>query len=160
MKKIILGIDPGIADTGFGLIKVEGLNIEFIECGVIKTSSKLKLPERLLILYNDLNSLVDKYKPDLVVIEELYFNKNSKTALIVGQARGVVLLVFERKNIPILGLTPPQVKQAVCAYGQAPKAQVQKMVQKILKLKKIPQPDDAADALATAIGAAGLNYVK
>ncbi len=160
MKKIILGIDPGIADTGFGLIKVEGLNIEFIDCGVIKTNSDLKLPDRLLILYNDLNSLVDKYKPDLVVIEELFFNKNTKTALIVGQARGVVLLVFKQKNIPLLGLTPPQVKQAVCAYGQAPKKQVQKMVQKILKLKKIPQPDDAADALATAIGAAGLNYVK
>ncbi len=160
MKKIILGIDPGIADTGFGLIRVDGINLEFIECGVIKTSSKLKLADRLLILYNDLKSLADKHKPDLVVIEELYFNKNSKTALIVGQARGVILLVFKQKNIPLLGLTPPQVKQAVCAYGQAPKAQVQKMVQKILKLKKIPQPDDAADALATAIGAAGLNYVK
>ncbi len=160
MKKIILGIDPGIADTGFGLIKVDGLSIEFIECGVIKTSSKLKLADRLLILYNDLNSLINKYNPDLVVIEEIYFSKNSKTALIVGQARGVIILVFKQKNIPLLGLTPPQVKQAVCAYGQAPKAQVQKMVQKILKLKKIPQPDDAADALAAAIGAAGLNYVK
>jgi crossover junction endodeoxyribonuclease RuvC len=160
MKKIILGIDPGIADTGFGLIEVNGADLKFLECGVIKTDAKLKLADRLVILYKDLNSLIKKYQPDLVAIEELYFNKNVKTALIVGQARGIVLLSVKMKNIPLLGLTPSQVKQAVCAYGKAPKKQVQEMVKKILKLKNIPQPDDAADALATAIGAAGLNYVK
>ncbi len=160
MKKIILGIDPGIADTGFGVIEVNGLDLKFIDCGVIKTSAELKLADRLVILYNDLRALIKKHQPDLVAIEELYFNKNVKTALIVGQARGVILLAFKQKNIPLLGLTPSQVKQAVCAYGKAPKEQVQKMVQKILKLKNIPQPDDAADALATAIGAAGLTYVK
>lgn len=160
MKKIIIGIDPGIADTGFGVIEVNGPDLKFIDCGVIKTSAKLKLADRLVILYNDLSLLIKKHQPDLVAIEELFFNKNVKTALIVGQARGVVLLAFKQKNIPLLGLTPSQVKQAVCAYGKAPKKQVQQMVQKILKLKNIPQPDDAADALATAIGAAGLNYVK
>lgn len=160
MKKIILGIDPGIADTGFGLIEVNGLELKFIDCGVIKTDAKLKLADRLLILYKDLISLIKKYQPNLVAIEELYFNKNVKTALIVGQSRGVALLAFKKKKLSILGLTPSQVKQAVCAYGKAPKKQVQKMVQKILKLNNIPQPDDAADALAIAIGAAGLTYVK
>lgn len=160
MKKIILGIDPGIADTGFGLIEVSGLDIKYLDCGVIKTNPKLNLSDRLYILHKDLISLMDEHKPDLAAIEELYFNKNTKTALVVGQARGVALLALRRKKIPHVSLTPPQVKQAVCAYGQAPKKQVQLMVQKLLNLKTSPQPDDAADALATAIGAAGLNYVK
>ncbi len=160
MKKIILGIDPGIADTGFGIIEVNGPELKYLDCGVIKTSAKLKLADRLVILYKDLNLLLKKHQPDLVAIEELYFNNNAKTALIVGHARGVVLLSVKIKNLPLLGLTPSQVKQAVCAYGKAPKKQVQEMVKKILKLKNIPEPDDAADALATAIGAAGLNYVK
>lgn len=160
MNKIILGIDPGLADTGYGLIELKGSTIKFLSCGVIKTEAKLALADRLLILYQDLINLINQHQPDLAVVEELFFNKNIKTALMVSQARGVSLLAFKQKNIPLISLTPLQVKQAVCAYGRAPKEQVQKMVQKILKLKSIPQPDDAADALAIAIGAAGLNYVK
>jgi crossover junction endodeoxyribonuclease RuvC len=160
MNKVILGIDPGLADTGYGVIESYKSEFKFLTCGVIKTSAKLELADRLLIIYKDLINLIDKYRPDLISIEELFFNKNVKTALIVGQARGVVLLAIKQKKVPFISLTPLQVKQAVTSYGQAPKKQVQTMVQKILKLKSIPQPDDAADALATAIGAAGLNYVK
>lgn len=160
MNKIILGIDPGLADTGYGLIKIKGNEINYLACGVIKTKASQPLAERLVILYKDLNKLIKQYKPDLVATEELFFNTNTKTALIVGQARGVIILAFKQKNIPLISLTPLQVKQSVCAYGRAPKEQVQKMVQKILKLEFIPQPDDAADALATAIGAVSLNYVK
>lgn len=159
-NKIILGIDPGIADTGYGLIEVTSSNLKYISCGTIKTNPKLELADRLLILHKDLLKIINRYKPNLVAVEALFFNKNVKTALIVGQARGVTLLAIKQKKINIITLTPSQVKQAVTAYGQAPKEQVQIMVQKILKLKSLPRPDDAADALATAIGAASINYVK
>ncbi len=152
MKKIILGIDPGIADTGFGVITVDEVNkIECLEYGSIKTSSKLELPERLLILFEELEKIIKKYKPEIVSVEELFFNKNVSTALIVGQARGVVLLTAVKNGLPTKHYTPLQVKQAVSAYGKADKIQVQKMVKLLLNLKEIPKPDDAADALAVAI---------
>lgn len=148
---IILGIDPGFAITGYGIIKYENNKFKVIDYGAITTESDLKLSERLLILYNDLEQLIDKYNPDVVSIEELFFNKNIKTALNVGHGRGVVLLAAAKKNKPIFEYTPLQVKQSVVGYGRAQKPQIQQMVKMILNLEKIPKPDDVADALAVAI---------
>lgn len=155
MSKIILGIDPGIADTGFGVIKVERGKITCLTYGSIKTPKKTELSDRLETLYQDLDSLLKRYHPDLASVEQLFFNTNVTTALAVGQARGVVLLALKQNKIPIVNFTPSQVKSSVCSYGKAPKLQVQKMVKSILKLEKLPQPDDAADALALAICASG-----
>jgi crossover junction endodeoxyribonuclease RuvC len=149
--QIILGIDPGIADTGYGLIKESGSTLSCLTYGSIKTDPKSALADRLLDLHSQLDKIIKKYKPDLAAVEELFFNKNVRTALIVGQARGVALLALKKNNLPIFNFTPSQVKQAVSAYGQAPKLQVQKMVKLILNLKELPRPDDAADALAVAI---------
>lgn len=154
MAKIVLGIDPGIADTGYGFVKVDGSRLECLACGSIKTSSKESLELRLLKLYQELSQLIAQYKPDEAAVEQLFFNKNVRTALIVGQARGVALLALSTAGLKIRDYTPAQVKQAVSAYGQASKKQIQKMVKLILALKELPQPDDAADALAVAICAA------
>lgn len=151
MDKIILGIDPGIADTGYGFIKVSGSHLECLAYGSIKTPAKEDLTLRLETLYKELTALIKKYKPEKAAMEQLFFNKNVKTALIVGQARGVALLAISLAKVPVIDFTPGQVKQAVSAYGQASKLQVQKMVKLILNLKELPQPDDAADALAVAI---------
>lgn len=151
MPRIILGIDPGIADTGYGVIEDDGGLLRCLAYGSIKTSPKDDLITRLKDLYDELSSIIKKYQPQLAAVEELFFNKNVRTALIVGQARGVALLALKQHNLSIINLTPSQVKQAVSAYGQASKLQVQKMVKLILNLKELPQPDDAADALAAAI---------
>ncbi len=152
MNRIIFGIDPGIADTGYGIIKIEDNGqLECLGYGSIKTKANTPLPDRLAILNTELKKLLKKHKPNLVAIEQLFFCNNAKTALIVGQARGVALLTAQQEKISIVEFTPLQVKQAVTAYGQAGKAQVQKMVKLILNLKEIPKPDDAADALAIAI---------
>ncbi len=151
MAKIILGIDPGIADTGYGVIKAEGSRLTCLAYGSIKTGAKLDLITRLEILHTELDKVIKKYQPDLAAIEQLFFNKNVRTALIVGQARGVVLLTLKQNKLIIVDYTPSQVKSAVSAYGQASKLQVQKMVKLILNLKELPKPDDAADALAVAI---------
>ena len=155
MPKIILGIDPGIADTGFGVIKVEKGKITCLTYGSIKTPKKTELSDRLETLYQDLDSLLKRYHPDLASVEQLFFNTNVTTALTVGQARRVALLALKQNKVPIVNFTPSQVKSSVCSYGKAPKLQVQKMVKSILKLEKLPQPDDAADALALAICASG-----
>jgi len=149
---IILGIDPGIADTGFGVLelKKDG-GFLCLEYGSIRTSPKDDLAKRIEKLFNDLNKIIKKYKPSIVAVEELFFNKNVKTALIVGQARGVVLLAAKMSGARVMEFTPLQVKQAVSTYGRADKAQIQKMVKTILELDQIPKPDDAADALAVAI---------
>ena len=151
MSKIILGIDPGIADTGYGIIKEDGSSLQCLIYGSIKTSAKDDLITRLDILNRELDKIIKKYKPHLASVEQLFFNKNVRTALVVGQARGVALLTLKQNNLPIIEFTPSQVKQAVSAYGQASKKQVQKMVKLILNLKELPYPDDAADALAIAI---------
>ncbi len=149
---IILGIDPGIADTGFGIIeKDKASNIICLDYGSIKTKAKTDLAYRLEILSKELNKIIKKYKPKLIAVEQLFFCKNVKTALIVGQARGVVLLVARQNNIAIKEFTPLQVKQAVSAYGKAEKTQVARMVKLLLNLNELPCPDDAADALAVAI---------
>jgi len=156
MPKIILGIDPGIADTGYGVISDDGGKISCLTYGSIKTSSKDDLVTRLNQLHIELDKIIKTYQPDIASVEELFFSKNVKTALIVGHARGVILLTLKQNNLRLLEFKPSQVKQAVTCYGAAKKDQVQKMVQKLLKLKEIPKPDDAADALAMAMCA--LNY--
>jgi len=152
MGHIIFGIDPGIADTGYGIIKISNNGqLDCLGYGSIKTKANTPLPDRLAILNIELKKLLKKHKPGLVAIEQLFFCNNAKTALIVGQARGIALLTAQQMAIPIVEFTPLQVKQAVTAYGQAEKTQMQKMVKIILNLKEIPKPDDAADALAIAI---------
>lgn len=151
MSRIILGIDPGIADTGYGLILAKGNQLKCLAYGSIKTASGLALETRLEILHRELDKIIKKYKPTQAGIEKLFFSKNVKTALIVGQARGVILLNLKQNKIPVSEVSPSQVKQGIATYGQASKTQVQKMIKLILKLDELPQPDDAADALAVAI---------
>ncbi|MEK7558143.1 MAG: crossover junction endodeoxyribonuclease RuvC [Patescibacteria group bacterium] len=148
---IILGIDPGIADTGFGIIKNENNKLACLDYDSIKTSAKLDLADRLEIINLELTKLIKKYKPNLIAIEELFFCKNVKTALVVGQARGVMLLTAKQNKVPTVEFTPLQVKQAVSTYGRADKNQIKKMVKLLLNLKELPKSDDAADALAIAI---------
>ena len=147
---IILGIDPGTAKTGFGIIK-KTRKLIWINHGCITTSTDLSTADRLNKIYKELSSLIKKYKPNIVAVEDIFFFKNLKTAIKVSQARGVILLTAAKAKVKITEYTPLQVKQAVACYGRADKAQVQKMVKTLLNLKEIPKPDDAADALATAI---------
>jgi crossover junction endodeoxyribonuclease RuvC len=155
-NKIILGIDPGIADTGFGVISEINGKLLCIEYGSIKTAAKLPLAERLEILSVELDKIIKKHKPTLIAVEQLFFCKNVKTALVVGHARGIVLLIARQNKLPLFEYTPLQIKQAVAAYGQAGKLQVQRMVKILLAMDNLPQPDDAADALAAAICACNL----
>ena len=155
---IILGIDPGIADTGFGLIKKNNHKLTCLAYGSIKTAAGLELGDRLETISLRLSELIKKYQPNLIAIEELFFCNNAKTALVVGQARGVAVLTAKVNKIKSVEFTPYQVKQAVSAYGHASKNQVQKMVKLILNLKDLPKPDDAADALAIAICASSVSY--
>ncbi|RLC38867.1 crossover junction endodeoxyribonuclease RuvC [Candidatus Falkowbacteria bacterium] len=149
---IILGIDPGIADTGYGVIKKDKQGkLTCLDYGSIKTKAKLSLPDRLEIISQEINKLIKKYNPRLAGVEQIFFCKNVKTALVVGHARGVVLLTIKQNNLEAIEFTPLQIKQAVSTYGRASKMQVQKMVKLLLNLKEIPKPDDAADALAAAI---------
>ena len=146
----ILGIDPGTAITGYGIIDAEGQSLNKISYGSITTPSKQKLSDRLLTINNSLEELIITYEPDEVAVEKLFFNKNTRTALSVGHARGVILLAAARKCLEIGEYTPLQVKQAVAGNGRAAKEQVQFMVRALFSLKEIPSPDDVADALAVA----------
>jgi len=146
-----MGIDPGIADTGYGIIEINSSNLKCLEYGSIKTKAGTPLLTRLHKLHTELDVLIKKYQPAIISVEELFFCNNAKTAIIVGQARGVVLLAIEQNNIPFVEFTPLQIKQAVSSFGGADKKQVQRMVKLILNLKEIPTPDDAADGLAAAI---------
>lgn len=150
-KKIILGIDPGIADTGWGIISQEADRVKFIACGSVKTSAKADFITRLKTLHLELAKIIKKYRPAAAAVEQLFFCKNVKTALAVGQARGVALMTIAENNLPIFEYTPLQVKQALTSYGQADKNQVGQMVKVMLNLNAVPKPDDAADALAIAI---------
>lgn len=147
---IILGIDPGTAATGFGVIK-KNRELKLIEFGCIKTPTSLTTAERLKELHNQLSKLIKKHKPDIMAVEDIFFFKNLKTAIKVSQARGVILLSAAKSKISVFECTPLQVKQAITGYGRAEKIQVQKMVKMLFNLKEIPKPDDAADALAAAI---------
>lgn len=148
---IVIGIDPGLALMGYGVVESDGYRFKVHDYGVIETKAHTDDGERLLFLWNGLNALIEKYKPDAVSVEELFFNKNVKTAITVAQARGVALLAVKTNGIPLYEYTPLQAKQAVVGYGRAEKTQIQQMVKTILNLKEIPKPDDAADALAIAI---------
>ena len=148
---IILGIDPGTATTGFGVVKKERQQITCLDFGVIKTSPKQLAGQRLEIIYQQLSALLKKYHPSVLAVEKLFFFKNLKTALPVSEALGVILLLASQKNLAVIEFTPLQVKTGLCGYGRAEKKQVQKMAQQVLGLKKPPRPDDAAYSLALAI---------
>jgi crossover junction endodeoxyribonuclease RuvC len=148
---IILGVDPGTATTGYGIIEEKAGNLSLVDFGVILTKPDHTLEQRLEILYDQLSDIIDEYNPDEIAIEELFFSTNVKTAMSVSHARGVILLATQKAGIPMSEYTPNQVKNGICGYGSADKKQVQKMVQMLLKLSESPQPDDAADALAVAI---------
>lgn len=151
----VIGIDCGLAITGWAVLEKNSNMLNkcprVINYGVIRTEAGMKNGERLSKLYDDLASLIKKYKPDAAAIEDLFYFKNQKTVIKVGQARGVTILAAQKLKLDIFDYTPLQVKQAVCGYGRATKDQVQRMVKAILRLEKIPKPDDAADALAIAI---------
>lgn len=147
----ILGIDPGIATTGWAIIDFKDGNPSPVDYGAILTSKELSVSERLVEIYADIQELITKYTPEYAGVETLLFCNNAKTAIAVGEARGVVLLVLEQNNIPIKEFTPLQVKSAITGYGKADKKQVQENVKLICNLDTIPKPDDAADALAIAI---------
>ena len=147
----VLGIDPGTATTGFGLIQESKNDLELVDYGIITTPPDLAMEKRLQIIYKKVLELIDLHQPDSCAVEKLFFQRNVTTAITVGQARGVILLALAEKNIRCAEYTPLEVKQAVTGYGVANKKQVQLMVQSILNLKQIPKPDDAADALAIAI---------
>ncbi len=154
-KRVIIGFDPGLADTGFGVIEDHGGKFVCLDYGSIKTPARSATSERLATIYTKAQELIKKYKPDIIGIEKLFFSRNVTSAMLVGQARGVVLLAIEQAGVQVIEFTPNQVKQAVSCYGAAGKSQVQKMVKMILNLKEIPKPDDAADGLAIAICTSG-----
>lgn len=148
---IVLGVDPGTAITGYGLLEHTANRFRLLEYGTIRSSSQDDPAARLYDIFQGISAVIDRYNPEQMAVEELFFNKNVRTALVVGQARGVIMLAGHLKGLPVFEYTPLQVKQAVVGYGRAEKQQVQYMVKAILNLEEIPKPDDAADALAIAI---------
>ena len=154
----VLGIDPGTATLGWGVIEHDRSQVRLVEFGALITPPDLGDQVRLKMLYDGLLNLCVRFNPDAAAVEKLYFGQNSRTAMVVGQARGIVLLVLAQKNLPYVEMSPAEVKQAVAGYGRADKRQVQLMVQRLLGLKDYPRPDDAADALAIAI--CGAEYLR
>lgn len=148
---IITGIDPGSVITGYGIIRKTKKGLKCLDYGVIETNPSLPPEQRLHKLHLELLKLLRQYKPGILVVEKVFFFKNLKTAMPVSEAGGVVLLTAAKKKIKVKQLTPLEIKMGICGYGRADKKQVQKMIKEILKLKEIPRPDDAADALATAV---------
>ena len=147
----ILGIDPGVAIVGFGVVDQDKGSTRMVQYGAITTEAGLPLATRLVQIENDLRQLIEQFQPDVISIEELFFSKNITTGIAVAHARGVILCAAEKMGVPIYEYTPMQVKQAVVGYGLAEKHQVMDMVRRLLKLTAIPRPDDAADALAIAL---------
>lgn len=150
---IIMGIDPGIAIVGWGIVETDpsGMKQKPLDFGAITTGASMKTEDRLLAVHREICAIVTKYKPDAAAIEELFFNTNQKTGIIVAEARGVILLALRANNIPIFEYTPLQIKSAITGYGRADKHQVIDMVTLLLGLREKPKPDDTADALAAAI---------
>ena len=148
---LILGIDPGTVITGYGIIKVEGHDFMAIDYGSIKPNIKMKLTDRYLFIYNGIEELLEKYKPEALAVETQFVGKNPQSAIKLGMARGVIILAAKKRGIPVFEYAPTKAKLAVSGSGRASKAEVQKMVQLLLKLSKIPTPEDAADALAIAV---------
>ncbi|MBO2527373.1 MAG: crossover junction endodeoxyribonuclease RuvC [Clostridiales bacterium] len=148
---IILGIDPGYATTGFGLIRADRGSYSLLQYGTVTTPTDLTFPQRLNMLYEDITRLLEVTKPDAVAVEELFWGHNITTGIGVSHGRGVILLAVERAGVPLFEYTPMQVKQAVVGYGKAEKRQVMDMTRRLLKMEKVPRPDDAADAIAIAL---------
>lgn len=153
---IILGIDPGIARMGWGVVEDDKRGVRAVGYGCFSTPSTISHDVRLVTVHKKLLQLIKRHKPSKVAVEKLFFSKNVKTALAVGEARGVILMTCATLHTPIVEISPKEVKQAVTGYGQADKHQLQRMVQLLLRLKELPKPDDAADALAIAIAGARL----
>ncbi len=147
----ILGIDPGYAILGYGVVDTKGNKFKVIDYGAILTDAKMDMADRLKHIYFSLMEIIDRTEPDEAAVEELFFNTNTKTAIKVGQARGVAILACANSGLEVDEYTPLQIKQALTGYGRAEKKQVQTMVKTILNLKEVPKPDDTADALAAAI---------
>jgi crossover junction endodeoxyribonuclease RuvC len=147
----IIGIDPGIATVGFGVVESDGKRQSLAACGVITTAAGIGLSSRLNRIYEDLTELIGNFSPDAMAVEELFFNTNQTTGIAVAQGRGVILLAGYRTGVPVFEYTPLQVKQAVVGYGRAEKSQVIDMVRRLLNLQSPPKPDDAADAVAIAL---------
>lgn len=147
----IMGIDPGFAIVGFSLLEAEAGETKLLSCGVITTQAGVPFSRRLLQIGEDLESLIHKFQPDVMAVEELFFNTNTTTAIGVAEARGVIRYMAEKLGVPMVEYTPSQVKLAVTGYGKAEKKQVMEMTKRLLKLKAVPKPDDAADAVAIAL---------
>lgn len=148
---LVLGIDPGYAIVGYGVLKYDRNRFMPVEYGAVTTKASTEFTSRLETIYDSICDIIDRTKPEALAIEKLFFNTNTKTAIDVAQARGVILLAARKKNVPIFEYTPLQVKQAVTGYGKAPKAQVMDLTRRLLNLESVPKPDDTADALALAI---------
>lgn len=148
---VILGIDPGYAIVGWGLIEHRNNSFKPLCYGAVTTEADMDFNMRLRVIYDDVCEIIDRFKPEAVAIEKLYFTTNQKTAIMVAEARGVILLAAKQRNLPIFEYTPLQVKTAVTGYGKAKKPQVMEMTRRLLKLPEVPKPDDTADALAIAI---------
>jgi crossover junction endodeoxyribonuclease RuvC len=148
---IVLGIDPGVANTGYGIVAQQRGRLFALDGGVVETSPGLDAGRRLATIHARVGALLDEYRPDAVALEDVYFGANARSAFAVGQARGVVMLAAGQRGVPCASYTPQQVKGAVCGSGRAAKDQVQRMVQTLLALPDLPRPDHAADALAIAI---------
>lgn len=148
---LILGIDPGYAIIGYGVVKYQNYKFTTIEFGAVTTPAKIDFCKRLDMIYSGISSIAEKYDLDAMAIEKLFFNTNTTTAIDVAQARGVILLAAQKHSLPVFEYTPLQVKQAVTGYGRAQKHQVMEMTRQMLGLKEVPKPDDTADALAMAI---------
>jgi len=148
---IVLGIDPGTARLGYGLVDRQGSSLTVLDYGCLETVNDRSPELRLLLIHEGLTDLIESHHPEAVGVERLFFNKNAQTAMAVGQARGVVLLAAAQHGLPVFEYGPHEVKMAVTGYGRAPKEQVQRMVQIVLSMAELPRPDDAADALAVAV---------
>ena len=157
---IILGIDPGYAIVGWGLVRYEHARYTPLRFGAILTKAETPFPERLLEIYRDMGNLMDSCRPDVISVEKLYFKNNQKTAIDVAQARGVILLAASERRVPLFEYTPLQVKSAVTGFGRAQKNQVMEMTRRLLGLREVPHPDDTADALALAICHAQMNGTR
>lgn len=147
----VLGIDPGVATTGYAVVEKKEASCSVIEAGVIRTEKEKPLSERLFLIYETICSIIKKHNPDSIALEDIFFAKNRKTALLIGAAKGVILLCAGKFNLPVAEYTPLVIKQSVCGYGRAEKRQVQEMIKRLLGLAEIIQPDDATDAVACAM---------
>jgi len=148
---LVLGLDPGLATMGYGLIEGDGRTLQTIAYGVLRTPAKLATSDRLMLLHQELTTLLNQYRPNVAAVEELFYSTNARTAILVGEARGAMLLTLAEAGIVVAEYTPLQVKQAITGYGGADKVQMQEMVRLLLGLSEKPHPDDAADALAISI---------